>query len=249
MPAAGDHLKPRVRDQAAQEFTIDQRHNIIRVAHHDECFGAEQRQPRCACPAHHRDKLIQIAHLRWRADAVNMAHRPCISAAVKRLEVFEHEIGINITTRIGHFAERGNLARDHQHSRRRRYQNEAIDPRPTLQSILLRHRAAPANPNNVNLIVAIFIKQQISNPRDHPRTIGDRWFRRSADTGHVEGNKVALRHLLCERRDQFKVRANAIEKQDRQMIILATLPPRDANGAAINLFHRNDWRHARLPFD
>ena len=177
-----------------------------------------------------------------------MAHRPCISATVKRLEIFKHEIGIDITARIGHFAERGNLARHHQHSRRRRHQNEAIDPRAALQRILLRHRAAPANPNNINLIIAVLIEQQIRNPRDHPRTVGDRWLRRSANAGHIKSDKVALRHLFGERRDQLKVRANAIEKQDRQMIILATLPPRDANGATINLFHRNDWRHARLPF-
>ena len=72
--------------------------------------------------------------------------------AVQGLEVLEHEIGVDVAARIGHFGQRFGASRHHQHARARRDQNHAARASRMLHGKMLRDAAAPADAHHVDHI-------------------------------------------------------------------------------------------------
>ena len=148
MPAARECHQPRFGDHRFQNLAVDDGHDLIVLAHHDQRFLGHEGQGGQAGPAEHTHKLIHIP-TRGRglqpADmAVFLVFRPVlVDPAIQRGEVFVHEFGINIAARIGHFGEGGGVARHHQHSRRGRNQRQPPGATGVLERKVLRQRAAP----------------------------------------------------------------------------------------------------------
>ena len=70
-----------------------------------------------------------------------------------------HEGRIHVAARVGHLAQRGGAPRNHQHARGRRAQDHAAHPPAMLEREVLRHRAAPAHPHDVDLVETELVEQ------------------------------------------------------------------------------------------
>ena len=178
---------------------------------------------------------------------------PCLplrsGAAVQRLEMLRHEIGVDIAARIGHLAERGGVARHHQHARAGRNKDQLVGARAVLDGKLLRHRPAPADAHDVDQGHLEPVEQQRRNPRHQDRVVRHHRVGRSPDTRHVKGDEVAVIKRLGQWRNSLDIRADAVEEQYGELAGgLRGTPDGNAQNAAIDGFHAVNWLAARWSY-
>ena len=131
------------------------------------------------------------------------------------------------------------------HDRRRRHQHEAADATGKLDCDLLRQRAAPAEPGDVDVLVAQPVGDFHHHRGDGRCAIGQQRVGRAADPRHVERPHLALVHLREQRRRGGDVGADAVQEQQRRTA--RTRPPaRDAQRQAIDMLGA-DGRSAADP--
>ena len=131
------------------------------------------------------------------------------------------------------------------HDRRRRHQDKAADATGKLHRDLLRQRAAPAEPGDVDDLVAQPVGDFHHHRSDRRRAIGQQRVGRAADPRHVERPHFAPMHLREQRRRGGDVGADAVQEQQRRPA--RTRPPaRDAQRQAIDMLGA-DGRSAADP--
>ena len=139
--------------------------------------------------------------------------------------MLRHEIGVDITAWIGHFDKRRRIARDHQHPSAGRNQDQLVSARTVLQRKLLRHCPAPAHTHDIDDGHFKPVQQQCRNPRHQQGIIRHNRVGRSANTGHVESDKITVIEQFGHRRHRLNIRANAVEEQYGQLLCRLGSPP------------------------
>ena len=121
------------------------------------------------------------------------------------------------------------------HDRGCRHQHEAADATGKLHRDLLRQRAAPAEPGNIDDLVAQSVGDFHHDRGNGRRAIGQQCVGRTADPRHVERPHLTPVDLREQRRCGGDVGANAVEEQQRRPA--RTRPPAcDAQRQAVDMF-------------
>ena len=170
-----------------------------------------------------------------------------VHAAVKRGEVFVHELGIDVAARVRHLGQRRRIAGHHQHARRGRGQHEPAGALGMLEREMLRHRAAPGHAHDVAQLDTELVEDLRGGPAHGEGVVGHDRVRAFAGTGHVEHDEAALGQHFGKRGDRLDIGADAVEKQDRRMVrFLAQPPVRNAQRPAASFDHLDRRGQASL---
>jgi hypothetical protein len=84
-------------------------------------------------------------------------------------------------------------------------------------SELLRNARPPRERQNIDLLVPKLVEQLRAQPRQRPWPIRDPGRRRAANSRYIEHDCLAALERRKEGHDQFEVRADAIEDQQRRL--------------------------------